>query len=314
MSSVTDAAAPPIRLALVGVGKIARDQHLPAIAADARFELVATARKHGRVERTPGYETLAHLLAAELQLDAVSICTPPVGRSLIAIAAIEAGLDVMVEKPPAATLSEMKTLEASAEAAGAVLFTAWHSRQAAGVAAAREWLAQRRIDSVNILWREDIRRWHPGQDWILAAGGFGVFDPGINALSIVTAILPDPIVVESASFAIPSDRQSPISASLHMRSRAASITAEFDFLHEGPQQWDIIVETDGGSIALRNGGGTLDINGSTVEGSDQEYPQLYDRFAELILTRQSDVDVSPLRLVADAYLLGSKRSVPEFKW
>ena len=33
-------------------------------------------------------------------------------------------------------------------------------------------------------------RWHPGQEWIWQAGGFGVFDPGINALSIVTRILP----------------------------------------------------------------------------------------------------------------------------
>jgi predicted dehydrogenase len=303
-----------IRLAIVGVGKIARDQHLPAIAADPRFELVATASQHGGVEGLPSYDSVEELLAARQALDAVSICTPPMGRSLIAMAAIDAGLDVMVEKPPATTLAEMEALERRAVAAGAVLFTAWHSREAAGVAKARDWLAERRIDHVCIAWREDIRRWHPGQDWILAAGGFGVFDPGINALSIATAVLPGPIVVESASLAIPSGRQSPIAASLQMSSGGASISAEFDFLHEGPQQWDIIVETDDGSLALREGGRVLDINGSIVEGRDQEYPRLYARFAELILARKSDVDVGPMRLVADAYLLGSRRSIPEFKW
>jgi D-galactose 1-dehydrogenase len=43
---------------------------------------------------------------------------------------------------------------------------------------------------VNVIWREDVRVWHPGQDWIWQPGGLGVFDPGINALSIITHILP----------------------------------------------------------------------------------------------------------------------------
>ena len=42
-----------------------------------------------------------------------------------------------------------------------------------------------------VTWKEDVRHWHPGQQWIWEAGGFGVFDPGINALSIVTKIMPD---------------------------------------------------------------------------------------------------------------------------
>jgi len=39
-----------IRLALVGLGKIARDQHLPAIAADGRFELVAAASRSAALD------------------------------------------------------------------------------------------------------------------------------------------------------------------------------------------------------------------------------------------------------------------------
>src|SRR5690606_40163452 len=65
-----------------------------------------------------------------------------------------------------------------------------HSRMALAVAAARRWLADRTIHEGRITWREDLRKWHPGQDWILDAGGMGVFDPGINALSILTEILP----------------------------------------------------------------------------------------------------------------------------
>ncbi|MDP9422772.1 MAG: Gfo/Idh/MocA family oxidoreductase [Pseudomonadota bacterium] len=304
----------PVRLGLVGVGKIARDQHLPAIVANPHFELVATADPLGHVQDIPGYASIEEMLAASHDLDAVSIATPPPGRGAIAGAAIDAGLDVMLEKPPAATLAEIGELEARAAAAGAILYTTWHSREAAGVTAARDWLENCRIKSVNIAWREDIRRWHPGQDWILAAGGFGVFDPGINALSIATAILPEPIVVESAELTIPAGRDSPIAANLRMRSGAAAIATEFDFLHEGPQQWDIIVETDSGRLALHEGGRIIDINGSVAEGPDNEYPRLYARFATMIRERQSDVDTAPLGIVANAFRIGSRREGPEFKW
>jgi len=47
-----------IKLAIVGVGKIVRDQHLPAIAANADFDLVATASRHGTVEGVPSHHTL----------------------------------------------------------------------------------------------------------------------------------------------------------------------------------------------------------------------------------------------------------------
>jgi predicted dehydrogenase len=312
--SMTQATARPIRLALVGIGKIARDQHLPAIADDPRFDLVATASRVGRVDGVPGYDTLQQLLAAGVEVDAVSICTPPVGRREIALAALDAGLDVLIEKPPGATLSEVAMLEARATAVGAVLFASWHSREAAGVAAARGWLAERKIEQVSIAWREDIRRWHPGQDWILAAGGFGVFDPGINALSVATSILPEPIIVESADLAIPDGRDSPLVANLGMRSGIAPVSAEFDFLHEGHQQWDIVVDTDAGQLSLREGGRILEIAGSVTEDTDREYPRLYSRFAALIGARENDVDIAPLRLVADAFLLASRRSLPEFEW
>jgi len=304
----------PIRLGLVGVGKIARDQHLPAIAGDPRFELIATASAQGHVEGVPGYGSIEEMLAAGHELDAVVIATPPIVRGAIADAAIGAGLDIMLEKPPAAGLAEVAAMEARAAAAGTVLFASWHAREAAGVEPAREWLADRGIRRVRINWREDIRRWHPGQDWILASGGFGVFDPAINAFSIATKILPDPIVVESADLAIPSNREAPVSASLRMRSGSAEVSAELDFLHQGEPCWDIEVDTDRGRLSLHRGGKLLDIDGSLAGGLGDEYPRLYARFASLIDVRQSDVDVAPLRLVADAFSLAARRDVPEFHW
>src|SRR3546814_4950381 len=88
-----------IRLGLVVIGKIARDQHLPAIRADDRYKLVVTASRHAQVDGVPGHADIAAMIAVDRRLGAVSICTPPVGRHAIAAAAIDAGLHVMPEKP-----------------------------------------------------------------------------------------------------------------------------------------------------------------------------------------------------------------------
>jgi len=304
-----------VRVGLVGLGKIARDQHLPAIAGNPNFALAAIASRNAARDDVPSFATIEEMLASGVELDAVSLCTPPRGRFEQAHAAIEAGLHVMMEKPPAATVSEAAALADHAKARGVVLFATWHSREAAGVEPARQWLADRRIDAARIIWREDIRRWHPGQDWILEAGGFGVFDPGINALSIATRILPDPLRVERADITVPAGRQGPLAVQLDMRSATVPVSADFDFLQTGPQTWDIEVDTDAGMLTLSMGGSILRLPGQApVEQPDREYPRLYQRFGELLASGESDVDLRPLQLVADAFLIADRKVGAPFDW
>jgi predicted dehydrogenase len=299
----------PLRLALVGIGKIARDQHLPAIAASSDFTLVAAVSRNAQVDGAANFTDIEALIASGLAVDAVSLCTPPLGRHLIAAKALAAGWHVMVEKPPGATLGEVRALEPQ----GRSLFCSWHSRHAVGVAAARAWLQGRRVTGGHIEWREDIRVWHPGQDWILAHGGLGVFDPGINALSILTEILPHPVRLEAATLEVPANRDAPIAATLALASGGAAITARFDFLWTGHQAWTIRLMTETGELGLEDGGATLVIDGvpQPVESS-AEYPGLYRRFAALIAGGASDCDLRPLALVADAFLIGERRSVAPF--
>jgi D-galactose 1-dehydrogenase/L-arabinose 1- dehydrogenase len=303
----------PIRIGLVGIGKIALAQHVPALAADPRFALVATASRHGRVEGIPTYADIAEMLRGPDRLDAVSLCTPPEGRLDIARVAIDAGVAVMLEKPPAATVAEAEALAAAARAAGVPLFTTWHSREAGAIDGAQAWLAGKVVSAVRVTWKEDIRRWHPGQEWILEEGGFGVFDPGINALSIVTALLPGQIVVEQAHLRIPQGRGSPIQAMAALRAGAVPISVDLDFLQTGPQSWDIVIETDKGTLKLSDGGATIAIDdGAPVTTPNREYPRLYARFADLVKKGRSDVDLAPLRLVAQALAIGSKEDTEPF--
>jgi D-galactose 1-dehydrogenase len=176
-------------------------------------------------------------------------------------------------------------------------------------------LADRKITSVSITWKEDVRVWHPGQAWIFESGGLGVFDPGINALSILTHILPQPLFITSADLAFPANRDAPIAASLALSDpQGLKITAEFDFRQTGPQSWDIDIETDGGPVTLSHGGARLRAaDGQNATAMHAEYPALYRRFSELAVNGESDVDLAPLQLVADAFLLGRRRIVEPFE-
>jgi D-galactose 1-dehydrogenase len=305
----------PIRLAIVGLGKIARDQHLGAIEATDGIELVAVASRNAQLEGVHCFHDIADLLASDIEIDAVSLCTPPQGRFEQAKAALDAGKHVMLEKPPGATLSEVYALEALAKAAGLTLFSTWHSRAAAAVEPARALLAQRKIRSVSVEWKEDVRHWHPGQAWIWEPGGLGVFDPGINALSIVTRILPEPFHLVRSDLTFPANRAAPIAASLSFEmTSGTAVSAEFDWRQTGPQTWDIRVETDEGQIVLTHGGSRLIVDGEPqITEQDREYRNLYRDFVSLVQSGKSDTDFSPLVHVADAFMLGRRIQTEAFK-
>ncbi len=303
-----------LNVALVGIGKIALDQHVPALRASDDWTLAATCSRQGAVEGVPAFTDFARLLEDRPDISVVSLCLPPVPRFDYAEAALLAGRHVMLEKPPGATLAEVRELEALAAARGLTLYTTWHSRMAHAVEPARAWLADKAVQKAHITWREDVRKWHPGQDWVFEPGGMGVFDPGINALSILTHILPQPVHLTEATLEFPANRQTPIAAQLRF---SGQVTADFDWRQTGPQTWDIVVETDCGQLALRMGGNVLEIDGAPAGGANTimgEYPALYARMAELVRAGQSEVDLAPMIHVADALTLGRRQITDPFEF
>lgn len=303
---------PKMKVALVGIGKIALDQHVPAIAASPDWELAATVSRKGSVPGVPAFSDFATFLAERPDVPVVSLCLPPVPRFDYAEAALLAGRHVMLEKPPGATLAEVHELQALARDRGLTLYATWHSRMAHAVAPAKAWLADKAVHEAHITWREDVRKWHPGQDWVFEPGGMGVFDPGINALSILTEILPQPVHLTKARLEFPANRQTPIAAQLTF---TGNVTADFDWRQEGPQTWDISVQTDRGELALRMGGNVLEIDGKPMAGENSimgEYPALYARMADLVRRGESEVDLAPMVHVADALTLGERVTTAAF--
>jgi predicted dehydrogenase len=99
--------ATPLRLGLVGCGRLAELGYAPAAIAAENVEIVAVAdperARRGLVGAKLGassHASLDQLLAAG-PLDGIVICTPAEDHEQVATSAAHAGLPALVEKPPA---------------------------------------------------------------------------------------------------------------------------------------------------------------------------------------------------------------------
>ena len=305
-----------IPIAIIGFGKIAVDQHLPAITANPRFQMAGSVSRSGQGP-DPKFASHTDLIAAVKGLEAAAITTPPGPRYAIARDCIAAGLHLMLEKPPTVTTGEIAELARLAEAKGTTLFTTWHAQHHPAVTAAAALLKGETIAELKIVWHEDVHKWHPGQQWVWDAGGFGVFDPGINAFSVATAILPAPLFVKAAVLTVPSNAQNAIAAEIDFDSPAAAspdakLHCSLDWSKTDGEEWTVRVRTGSGkAIELREGGAKLFVDGAEQAAQGPgEYPDLYAKFVELIDAKASLIDVEPLRLVADTLLVASRVAAP----
>lgn len=305
-------------IALVGVGKIARDRHLPALATHPDFSLEALVSLEDCEIDLPTFGSVEEMAKAMPEIQAVSICTPPDCRLDIVAQAVSASLHVMLEKPTAATVAKAMAIEAMAKGRSETIFASWHSRHAAGVEALRKWLEHQTVSNVEVTWKEDIRTWHPGQEWIFTSG-YGVFDPAINAFSILTEILEDDFFFATGEIVVPENRTAPIAADLRYRfpDREGGIRLELDFDHRAADpEWNILITCKSGETArLENGGAKLILPSQAAQSPMVgEYPALYSKFAELISREASDFDLSPMIHVFDAMALSCRRKGEAFNW
>jgi predicted dehydrogenase len=112
---------------VVGCGSIANERHIPALQANPRVNLTAvydhhwpnaekTAEDHGVPEKYSDYD---ELLASNLDL--VTISTPPFTHMEYSVSALEAGTNVLCEKPMAVELEDAQRMITAAESADASL-------------------------------------------------------------------------------------------------------------------------------------------------------------------------------------------------
>lgn len=295
----------PISIAVYGLGKIAFDQHIPAIEASNDFHLAATISQSKTIPDVPYFSTLNELAESPTEVDAIALCMPPNPRHRLAMKVIDAGYDLLLEKPPCATVHEAETLFDAAQNASVTIFASWHSKFAPMVAMAREWVSENECDHFQVVWNENVIKWHPGQKWVSESGGFGILDTGINAFSILNAIFDLDFFFEKVSFKRPLNWETPISASFQMRSTTGLVgEVNFDWLVPGSDIWEIRFFSKSNKMVLSQGGHKMFINDAPVSAQlpeNGEYTALYNHFSHLIRNRLSDFDTAPLRFVEKLY-------------
>jgi predicted dehydrogenase len=125
-----------LRVGIVGCGSIGRS-HALAYANHPRATLVGVHDLIG--ERADGYAaeygTTAYGSLADLldsQPDLVSVATPPGTHTEVAVALLEGGCSVLLEKPPATNLADMDVLAAADAASAGSLYVVFQHRHGSG--------------------------------------------------------------------------------------------------------------------------------------------------------------------------------------
>jgi predicted dehydrogenase len=123
---------PPLRVAVIGTGVFGRN-HLRVyreleVAQPQLVQLVAlvepVAERRSAFASTyniSAFATITELLAANLSLDAASICVPTIHHASVAEQLLLDGLDILIEKPFAATLAQADHILALSQAHGRIV-------------------------------------------------------------------------------------------------------------------------------------------------------------------------------------------------
>jgi predicted dehydrogenase len=190
-----------VRVAIAGTGGIAA-VHAAAFAGLPGVRLAAAvnhrpeslerfARRFGVPRTYPRLDDLLHDGVADL----VVVCTPNALHAPQAIAALDAGLHVLVEKPLALSAGEGRAMVKAAERAGRVLAVAHCWRHDAEARWVRERVARGEIgDVVRTVGFGSHVEWGPS-GWFARhalAGGGALVDMGVHALDTARYLLGDP--------------------------------------------------------------------------------------------------------------------------
>jgi len=185
----------PIKLAFLGCGFATRlhSRTLRAFEGVSRYyasrdaaRAAACAREHGGAGSFGSYEAAL----ADERIDAVLIATPPASHLELAEAAMRAGKDVIVEKPPFLRSADFDRVEALRAETGRRLFVAENYYYKPLLETLRAELAagsigEPRILSINALKRQKTGDWRDREE---LSGGGALFEGGIHWINFMSSL------------------------------------------------------------------------------------------------------------------------------
>ncbi|HLP17503.1 MAG TPA: Gfo/Idh/MocA family oxidoreductase [Bacteroidota bacterium] len=183
-----------VRIGLVGLGWIAQVYHLPILSAMQDVEIVAVCdsgkgRARGIADKygVRHYYTDYQKMLKEIQLDAVDICTPTDSHKELAVAALEAGCDVFVEKPIARKYDEAVVIADAVKRTKRNLMVGMNNRFRPDAMFLRSFIESNEIGKVYYVKAGWLKKPLPEHAWLRtkSISGGGVFiDLGIVMLDL----------------------------------------------------------------------------------------------------------------------------------
>lgn len=203
-----------VKVAVIGCGTIANSAHIPAYMKNENVEIVyfcdiiperaqAAVEKYGCGKAVVDYKEVL----ADPQIEAVSVCTPNRMHTTITIDALEAGKNVLCEKPAARTYAEALTMQEAQHRTGKVLNIGVVNRFNDQVNRIREYIQEGRLGEIyHVYLSFRSHRSIPGLGGAFTtkeiAGGGVLIDWGVHFLDLVMYCLgdPKPLTVSGETF------------------------------------------------------------------------------------------------------------------
>ncbi|WP_110926203.1 Gfo/Idh/MocA family protein [Bacillus massiliglaciei] len=195
-----------LKMGIIGAGGIAQKRHIPAFQKlQDKVVLYAVhdidqakakevARKYHIEKVFTNYQDMF------AEVDAVTITTPNKFHAEISIAALQAGVHVLCEKPMAITAEECEAITRAANQSGKVLSIAYHYRFMKEAQSAKRMILANEIGEpyvarVQALRRRKVPNWGVFTNKELQGGG-SVIDYGCHLLDLALWLMDDPEPIE----------------------------------------------------------------------------------------------------------------------
>ncbi|MCP3741712.1 Gfo/Idh/MocA family protein [Rossellomorea sp. BNER] len=195
-----------LRMGIVGVGGIAQDRHIPTyltLSDQVKIEAISdvndtTAKLVAEKFNIPN--VYSHYEDMFQDVDAITVCTPNKFHAEISIAALEAGLHVLCEKPMAMAPEECQRMLDAAEKSGKVLSIAYHYRFMKDSQAAKKMIRENEVGQPIVARAKALRRrkvpgWGVFTNKELQGGG-SLIDYGCHFLDLSLWLLGNPKPIE----------------------------------------------------------------------------------------------------------------------
>lgn len=324
-----------VRVALVGAGRIAEVGHLPAWSnrAGAGVTVLAEAdpRRGEEVARRwqiPESHADYRSLLDRSDIDAVDICLPNDLHTPVAEAFLLRGKHVLLEKPIATAIGDVRRLIEAAERGGAVLMVAENWLFASSARRAKKLVDDRVLGEVFLakthheggfyVEREkDPRRWmsEPSR-----AGGGYLIDAGIHAISLIRHLLGE--FASVSAYATPGVPPQALEEDVALSARLASgALANMHFTgrsrHLGERRLGVRLFGTRGVAELDIWSGrfswTVDGVSTSIEeqGFSRGFRELVDHFLHCIATGAEPLTSAPRQMGSLATVLAAYRSARE---